>query len=257
MSQLQIIKGQLTFTHGDAQRPIFDKMTMSINKGESVVLLGPSGCGKSTLLNVFAGFQPLDKGQVTLNNQCLSGPSGQRAVVFQDDALLPWLTTEHNVEIGLKIQGVPKAQRQKITNDYLELVGLAAHAKQPIQRLSGGQRQRLGLARALAINPDFLLLDEPFGALDALTREKMQALLLTIWKETGVGFLLITHSVDEALLLATDLYLLQGPPTQIMTHQQPPFARRFLDGETVRSLKSDSRFTHDRQSLLDQLLEVA
>ncbi|WP_241650446.1 ATP-binding cassette domain-containing protein, partial [Rosenbergiella collisarenosi] len=107
--------------------------------------------------------------------------------------------------IGLKIQGIPKAQRQKIAHDYLELVGLAAQAKQPIQQLSGGQRQRLGLARALAIKPDFLLLDEPFGALDALTREKMQALLLTIWKETGVGFLLITHSVDEALLLATDL----------------------------------------------------
>lgn len=257
MSQLQIAQGKLTFNHGEARRPIFDNIDMSLNKGESLVLLGPSGCGKSTLLNVFAGFQALDQGQVILDNQPITAPSGQRAVVFQDDALLPWLNTEHNVEIGLKIQGFSKEHRHKVAHDYLELVGLGAYAKQPIQKLSGGQRQRLGLARALAVKPDFLLLDEPFGALDALTREKMQALLLTIWKETGVGILLITHSVDEALLLATDLYLLQGPPTQVIEHVQPPFAHRFLNGETVRSLKADTRFTEDRQSLLDQLLEVA
>ena len=256
MSQLHIAGGHLSFTHDGKPRQLFDDINLSINKGESLVLLGASGCGKSTLLNVFAGFQALDKGQVILDHQPVTSPSGQRAVVFQDDALLPWLNTLHNVEIGLKIQGVAKAQRQQLAYDYLELVGLEAYAQQPIQKLSGGQRQRLGLARALAVKPDFLLLDEPFGALDALTREKMQALLLTIWKETGVGVLLITHSVDEALLLATDLCVLHGPPTTILDRAQPSFARRFLKGETVRDIKADPEFSVARQQLLDQLLEV-
>ena len=255
MSQLHITQGHLAFNHDGKPRQLFENINLSINKGESLVLLGPSGCGKSTLLNVFAGFQSLDQGQVIINHQPVNTPSGQRAVVFQDDALLPWLNTLHNVEIGLKIQGLAKERRQQVAYDYLELVGLAAYAQQPIQKLSGGQRQRLGLARALAIKPDFLLLDEPFGALDALTRERMQALLLTIWQETGVGILLITHSVDEALLLATDLCVLQGPPTQIVNRSQPPFARRFLQGESVRAIKADTAFTQARQVLLDQLLE--
>ncbi len=255
MSQLAVHQGDLAFNHGGKSRQIFSNINLHITKGESLVLLGPSGCGKSTLLNVLAGFQPLDHGSVTLGQEVLTGPSGERAVVFQDDALLPWLTAEDNVAIGLKIKGVNKVKRREKAREYLRLVGLEQLAQHPIQQLSGGQRQRLGLARALAIEPDFLLLDEPFGALDALTREKMQALLLTIWKQTGVGVLLITHSVDEALLLATELYVLQGPPTQIIKQVSPNYARRFLNGEAVRTLKTDTHFAQARQDLLDHLLE--
>lgn len=255
MSQLRISQGSLVFTHHGQKRQIFDALNLTVSKGESLVLLGPSGCGKSTLLNIFAGFQALDSGTVSLNQQVITAPSGQRAVVFQDDALLPWLTAQDNVAIGLNIQKVPKALRRERARHYLHLVGLENFAEHRIQQLSGGQRQRLGLARALAVEPDFLLLDEPFGALDALTREKMQALLLTIWKHTGVGILLITHSVDEALLLATDLCVLQGPPTQIVKRIAPSYARRFLNNESVRSLKADAEFTSARQVLLDHLLE--
>lgn len=139
----------------------------------------------------------------------------------------------------------------------LQLVGLQEYAEQSVAQLSGGQRQRLGLARALAVEPDFLLLDEPFGALDALTRERMQVLLLDLWKQTGKGLFLITHSVDEALFLATDLVVMDGPPARIVKRLPVDFARRYAAGETVRSIKADPEFGRLRQALLDEFLDVA
>ncbi len=252
--KLQLVQGCLSFD-SSPHMSVMDALDLDVIKGRSTVLLGPSGCGKSTLLNVLAGFQYLDRGQVRLDSQPVDGPSGQRAVVFQHDALLPWLTVWENVAIGLKIKGISRAERYQIAIEYLALIGLEACANQQIDQLSGGQRQRVGLARALAIQPDFILLDEPFGALDALTREKMQHLLLKVWQQTRVGLLLITHSVDEALLLATDLYLLQGPPVRLATALQPDYAHRFLQGASIRELRADRQFALQRQTILDQLLE--
>ncbi len=254
MSQLSAEHISLSFRRKGHNNPVLDNISLQINKGSSVVLLGPSGCGKSTLLNILAGFQEPGQGQVRLNHKILNAPSGERAVVFQDDALLPWLNVLENVAIGLRINGIGKSERQAKAQHFLTLVGLKNYANHHVHELSGGQRQRVGLARALAIEPDFILLDEPFGALDALTREKMQGLLLEIWKQTEVGIFLITHSVDEGLLLATELYVLKGPPVKVVHHTFPGYAQRFLAGEAVSQLKTESGFAKQRQQLLDYLL---
>ncbi|WP_437879807.1 taurine ABC transporter ATP-binding protein [Pseudomonas sp. LRF_L74] len=257
MSRLTVEHAGLSFSRRGHSQVILNNLNLDIEKGASVVVLGPSGCGKSSLLNVLAGFQPLDHGRVQLDGRTLEGPGGERGVVFQDDALLPWLDALDNVAIGLRLRGLGKAERHARARQVLELVGLANHAHHRVTELSGGQRQRLGLARALAVDPEFLLLDEPFGALDALTRERMQVLLLDVWKRTGKGLFLITHSVDEALFLATDLIVLDGPPARIAGRYEVPFARRYVAGESVRSIKSDPAFGELRQELLDHFLQEA
>lgn len=255
MSRLNAERVSLSFERRGEAQVILDNFDLQIDKGESVVVLGPSGCGKSSLLNVLAGFQPAGSGRVHIDGKTLQGPGGERGVVFQDDALMPWLDALDNVALGLRLRGLNKAERHARALQVLELVGLANHAYHQVSELSGGQRQRLGLARALAVDPDFLLLDEPFGALDALTRERMQVLLLDVWKRTGKGLFLITHSVDEALFLATDLIVLDGPPARAVLRRQLPFARRYLAGEPVRSIKGDPAFAQLRQELLDIFLQ--
>lgn len=254
MSRLTAQSLNLAFTRDGDRQPVLQSLSLSMEKGESLVVLGPSGCGKSTLLNVIAGFQKPDRGQMRLDDRVLEGPGGERVVVFQDDALMPWLNAMDNVSLGLRIQGWGKAQRTERAHQLLQLVGLQDHARQAVTQLSGGQRQRLGLARALAVEPDFLLLDEPFGALDALTRERMQALLLKLWRQTGKGLFMITHSVDEALLLATELLVMDGPPARIVERLVVPFARRHAAGESLRSIKADPDFSRLRQQLLDTVL---
>ncbi|WP_273807472.1 MULTISPECIES: taurine ABC transporter ATP-binding protein [unclassified Pseudomonas] len=255
MSRLTLEQASLGFVRRGRLQPILQRLDLAVEKGASVVVLGPSGCGKSSLLNVLAGFQPLDEGRVQLDGRILEGPGGERGVVFQDDALMPWLNALDNVALGLRLRGLSRRERETRAREMLELVGLTQHAEHAIGELSGGQRQRLGLARALAVDPDFLLLDEPFGALDALTRERMQVLLLDVWKRTGKGLFLITHSVDEALFLATELLVLDGPPACIVRRLEVPFARRYLAGEPVREIKADPRFAELRQELLDLFLQ--
>ncbi|MDC7830138.1 MULTISPECIES: taurine ABC transporter ATP-binding protein [Pseudomonas] len=255
MSRLTLEQASLGFVRGGRRQPILQQLDLAVEKGASLVVLGPSGCGKSSLLNVLAGFQSLDAGRVQLDGRTLAGPGGERGVVFQDDALMPWLNALDNVALGLRLRGLSRREREDKAREMLDLVGLAHHAGHGIGELSGGQRQRLGLARALAVDPDFLLLDEPFGALDALTRERMQVLLLEVWKRTGKGLFLITHSVDEALFLATELLVLDGPPARILRRLDVPFARRYLAGEPVRQIKADPRFAELRQELLDLFLQ--
>lgn len=257
MSRLTAEAVSLTFQQQGRERVVLQDLTLSLAKGESLVVLGPSGCGKSSLLNVLAGFQEPDRGRVQIDGRTLDGPGGERGVVFQDDALMPWLTALENVALGLRIRGVGAAQRNARAQEVLKLVGLSEHADYSISQLSGGQRQRLGLARALAVEPDFLLLDEPFGALDALTRERMQVLTLDLWRKTGKGLFLITHSVDEALFLATDLVVMDGPPARVVKRLSLDFAQRYAAGEPVRSIKSDPEFARLRQLLLDLFLEEA
>ncbi|KMQ85043.1 taurine import atp-binding protein [Lasius niger] len=237
--------------------PLLEDLSLRIESGQIVVILGPSGCGKTTLLNVLAGFQAPDKGQVLIDGKPAGAPDGNRGVVFQNHALLPWLNARDNIGLGLRLRGQSRGQRHAAAERWLTAVGLRGQGERPIQQLSGGQNQRLGLARALAVDPAFLLLDEPFGALDALTRERMQDLLLQLWRETHKGLFLITHSIEEALFLATDLWVMQGPPARIRQHLRPPFAHRHAEGERLRSLKNDPEFDCLRQKLLHDFLEYA
>lgn len=227
---------------------------LAVAQGEVVVALGASGCGKSTLLGLYAGFIAPSVGAITVDGVPITGPGPDRAVVFQDDALMPWLSAEDNVAFGLRLRGVPQAERRETARALLRDVGLDGFGGHAIAEMSGGMRQRVGLARALAVKPRFLLMDEPLGALDELTRERMQILLLRLWQNSGKGIFLITHSIEEALFLATELVLLSPRPGRIVARYRPPFARRFLAGETVRALKGDPEFLALREDLAARIL---
>ncbi|KVD86531.1 taurine transporter ATP-binding subunit [Burkholderia sp. ABCPW 14] len=231
-----------------------EEVSMSVGSNEIVVALGASGCGKSTLLSLLAGFQRPTSGRVTVDGVSVAGPGADRGVVFQDDALMPWLNVIDNVAFGLRMRGIGRDARDARAREVLRLVKLAGFEQHRIDEISGGMRQRVGLARALAADPSFLLMDEPLGALDALTREHMQTLLLDVWRATGKGIFLITHSVEEAVLLATELLILSPRPGRIVARHSLDFARRYADGESMRSIKSDPRFTEIHLALVERLM---
>ena len=220
-------------------KPALEDINLTLESCELLVVLGPSGCGKTTLLNLIAGFVPYQHGSIQLAGKCIEGPGAERGVVFQNEGLLPWRNVVDNVAFGLQLAGVEKVQRLEI-----------AH-----QQLSGGQRQRVGIARALAANPQLLLLDEPFGALDAFTRDQMQTLLLKLWQETGKQVLLITHDIEEAVFMATELVLLSPGPGRVLERLPLNFARRFVAGESSRSIKSDPQFITMREYVLSRVFE--
>lgn len=228
-------------------KPALADINLTLESGELLVVLGPSGCGKTTLLNLIAGFVPYQHGSITLEGQRVTGPGAERGVVFQNEGLLPWRNVQDNVALGLQLAGVDKAQRRQAAAQMLKKVGLEGAEKRFIWQLSGGQRQRVGIARALAANPQLLLLDEPFGALDAFTREQMQTLLLKLWHETGKQVLLITHDIEEAIFMATELVLLSPGPGRVVERLRLDFSRRFVAGESCRSIKSDPRFIEQRE----------
>lgn len=234
-------------------KPVLDDINLTLDGGELLVVLGPSGCGKTTLLNLIAGFVPYQHGSITLSGKKVDGPGAERGVVFQNEGLLPRRNVQDNVGFGLQLAGVEKSQRQRIAQDMLKKVGLEGAEKRFIWQLSGGQRQRVGIARALAANPQLLLLDEPFGALDAFTREQMQTLLLTLWQETGKQVLLITHDIEEAVFMATELVLLSSGPGRVLERLPLDFARRFVAGEPSRSIKSDPQFIAMREYVLGRV----
>lgn len=236
-------------------KPALADINLTLESGELLVVLGPSGCGKTTLLNLIAGFVPYQHGSITLEGQRVTGPGAERGVVFQNEGLLPWRNVQDNVALGLQLAGVDKAQRRQAAAQMLKKVGLEGAEKRFIWQLSGGQRQRVGIARALAANPQLLLLDEPFGALDAFTREQMQTLLLTLWHETGKQVLLITHDIEEAIFMATELVLLSPGPGRVVERLPLDFSRRFVAGEPCRSIKSDPRFIGQREYILSRVFD--
>lgn len=202
---------RLTLTAASLGRPgatALNGVDLDIAPGEILTVVGPSGCGKSTLLRTLAGLLAPLAGDITEDGHPLTGPSADRALVFQEDALLPWRTLRANVELPLAIRGVPRAERREQARAWLERVGLATRARQLPHRVSGGQRQRVQLARALAGRPRAVLMDEPFGALDAQTRAGMQDLLVDVLRGTGATVVFVTHDVDEALFLGDRVALL-------------------------------------------------
>ncbi|MFC7828916.1 ABC transporter ATP-binding protein [Streptomyces sp. NPDC057375] len=204
-----------TFSLGRETFTALDDVSLDIANHEFVTVVGPSGCGKSTLMNILAGLETPTAGRALVDGAPVSGPGPERGVIFQQYALFPWLTVRQNVEFGLRTTGVPKAERRARAEHFIELVGLERFADALPKTLSGGMRQRCAIARAYAVDPSILLMDEPFGALDALTRVKLQEQLLKTWSQDRRTVLFITHDVDEAVFLANRVVVMAARPGRV------------------------------------------
>ncbi len=194
-----------------------EKVDLQVPEGELVTIIGPSGCGKSTLLMILAGLYEKSSGEVLLDGASINGPGLDRGVVFQEFALFPWLTVRNNICFGLKMKGIPVSDHDRIVKHYLKMVKLEEFETIFPHRLSGGMKQRVGIARALAYSPELLLMDEPFGALDAQTRTSLQQMLVDIWAETKKTILFVTHSVREAVFLSDRIVVLSRRPSKVRT----------------------------------------
>ncbi|NLS17691.1 ABC transporter ATP-binding protein [Rhizobium sp. P40RR-XXII] len=217
---------------GQAAFTALQNLNLDIEDGEFITVVGPSGCGKSTAMNIAAGLTPPSSGQVLVDNGPVKGPGPERGVIFQQYALFPWLSVRQNVEFGLQISGRPKEERREIADHFIELVGLTDFADALPKMLSGGMKQRCAIARAYAVNPKILLMDEPFGALDALTRVQLQDQLLTMWSKERRTVMFITHDVDEAVYLASRVIVMAARPGRL--HKIIPVDLPFPRTEEIR-----------------------
>ncbi len=256
MSGLQIDKLSMRFDlpNGSSVQALKD-VTIDLKAGELLSVLGPSGCGKTTLLNIVAGFLAPTAGVITLNGHTVHGPAAERGMVFQQGALFEWMSVRENVGFGPSMKGMPSAEKAKIVDHLLDVVGLQDFKDKAVYELSGGMQQRVALARCLANEPDVILMDEPLGALDALTREKMQGLVLKLWKETGKTIILITHSVEEALLLGERLIVMAPRPGRIHTEYRLPFAEMGV-GQDLREVKKHPKFNETREEILGMIWDM-
>ena len=203
------------FTQDGREFTALDNVSLDIEKGEFICLLGPSGCGKSTLLNALAGFEKLNSGSIKINGKEVTAPSINNITIFQNYGLLPWRTVQKNVELGLESKKVPKSERAGIAKKYIDLVGLSGYEKRHPKQLSGGQQQRVSIARGLAVDPEIIFMDEPFGALDAITRMKLQEDILRISREEKKTVIFVTHDIEEAVFLADRIVVMMADPGRI------------------------------------------
>jgi NitT/TauT family transport system ATP-binding protein len=240
------------FEQNDPRKPglvaLYD-VSFSVRKNEFVCLLGPSGCGKTTLIRIIAGLIAADKGEILVNGAPVTEPGRDRCMVFQQFGLLPWRTALGNVEFGLEIEGVPREERQKVARHYLDLVGLNGFENYYPHQISGGMQQRVGIARALSKKPDILLMDEPFGAVDAQTREQLQEELLKIWAKTDTTVIFVTHSIDESVYLSDRVIVMQSRPGRIKEEVKVDLPRPRWEGD----VKADPRFAQLRAEIRESL----
>lgn len=230
-------------------------INFTLKKGELLSVLGPSGCGKTTLLNMIAGFIKPSSGHLSLGNKKIERPGVERGMVFQQGALFEWLPVSKNVDFGLRMKNLDAAASAKLVDKWLNIVGLNGFGDTPTYQLSGGMQQRVALARCLVNDPELILMDEPLGALDALTREKMQSLILELWKETGKTIIIITHSVEEALLLGERLFVMAPRPGRIHKEYNLPFAERGLTN-SLRDIKQEDDFATVREEILTMIWDM-
>jgi NitT/TauT family transport system ATP-binding protein len=241
------------YERGGEKLPVLENFSLSVADLEFLVLLGPSGCGKSTLLRVIDGIETCDAGQVILDGKDVTGTTGAgRGMVFQSFELFPWRTVLGNVAFGLEVAGVDSKERTDIARDYIDLVGLSGFENSYPHELSGGMQQRVGIARALAIDPAVLLMDEPYGALDVQTRELLQDELLNIWERRRKTVIFVTHSIEEALYLADRIVVMSPRPARIEQVIQVPFARPRRD-----EIKSTLQFLDLRRDIWQSLKKGA
>jgi len=235
------------FGSGNHGPLVLDRISLAMHTGQFLALLGSSGSGKSTLMRLVAGLEQPSSGSICLDGQPVRGPGSDRGMVFQKYSLYPWLTAAQNVAFGMELQGLERSEIRERTGFYLEVVGLAEAARRLPRELSGGMQQRVAIARALAADPRLLLLDEPFGALDLQIRESMQEFLYGLWRRTGLSVLLITHDIDEALLLAQQVHILAPRPGRIV---------QSLTVELNKDNLRDLRLTPDFQTLRHQVADT-
>jgi NitT/TauT family transport system ATP-binding protein len=221
-----------------------------VNPGEFVSIVGPSGCGKSTFLNAVAGFLKPTTGTITVDGEPVTRPSAERGMVFQQYSLFPWKTVRENVEFGLKMRGMPRSQRERAARTLLGLAGLDAFEKHYPEKLSGGMKQRVGIVRALATGPKVLLLDEPFGALDAQTRVIMQQILTNMWQRLKISVLFVTHDIDEAIFLSDRVYCMTARPGSIKAEIPIP-----LERPRQQAMMMSSEFLALRRGLMSLIRE--
>ena len=240
------------FPTSDGPMRVLDDVSFDIRNGEFVSIIGPSGCGKTTMMNIVGGFVEPTQGQVLLDGKPVRGPGPDRGVIFQEYGVFPWLTVKQNIAFGLKLGAskVDAAERDETVARYMKLMGLEDFANHHPKHLSGGMRQRLAIARAYAVKPEFLLMDEPFGALDAQTRSAMQDLLLEVLKTEGKTVMLITHSVEEAIYLSSRIVVVTARPARIRTIIDVPFG--YPRAEDVHE---DPRFGELRAHIRDLVMQ--
>jgi ABC-type taurine transport system ATPase subunit len=245
-------KVSVRFGNGEEAVQALDNASLSFDRGDFICIVGPSGCGKTTLMQTLAGFLKPSLGTVSVAGRPVTGPSPDRGVVFQQPALFPWMNVEANAGFGPMVRGMGRAQREKIVEQWLRLVGLWDFRNRYPYELSGGMQQRLAIVRALCNDPKLLLMDEPFGALDALTREKMQEELHAVWRRGETTVVFITHSVEEAVYLGTLVVVMSPRPGRIIERIPCPFARQ--QGERdIRAIKSSSEFVALREQILSMI----
>jgi len=248
MDKIRLEKINMTFRSKKGDVHVLHNIDLNVRDGEFVCFIGPSGCGKSTLLRIIAGLQTATSGQVFKDGKLLIGPGSDRAMVFQDDSVFPWLTVEKNIEYGLKIKNLPKQERKILVDYYLSLVGLTTRDLRRYypKELSGGMRKRVDMARAFANDPDVLLMDEPFGMLDAMTKENLQIETLRIWSETKKTICFVTHDLEEALFLSDRIIVLESDPGKVYQVYLPHFER-----PRDVNIKMSSDFQMMRKELID------